>query len=116
MDRVTAARSRRQGPYWARNHVRDTPIPMVTHRSSGTVRAVFVALGLLPSLVACGGSDSEAARSSTASTTAEADWSTLLTGEWEQAPGTEGYACVRKTNAEDLYVNSFSAINPLGTH
>jgi hypothetical protein len=44
------------------------------------------------------------------------DWQTLMTGDWTLAPGTESYTCVRKTVTEDLYVNAFEAIIPLGTH
>jgi hypothetical protein len=78
--------------------------------------ALFAVLGLVPSIVACGGSETTTPQSSAPSTVAEAEWTTLLTGDWEQAPGTEGYACVRKTNPDELFVNSFEAINPLGTH
>jgi hypothetical protein len=89
---------------------------MVTHRSSCTAWAMFVAFGLMPSMVACGGSETGTPQSSAPSTVAGAEWTTLLTGDWTQAPGTEGYTCVRNTNTQDLYVNSFEAINPLGTH
>lgn len=73
-------------------------------------------LFLTPWLFACGGSESNTPTTSSASTTAETEWKTLLTGDWTRAPGTEGYTCVRKTTTEELYVNSFEAINPLGTH
>jgi hypothetical protein len=85
------------------------------HPSSCTSWAVL-ALGLLPSVVACGGSETEAPKTSAPSTVAGAEWKTLLTGDWTQGAGTEGYACVRKTNPDELFVNSFEAINPLGTH
>jgi hypothetical protein len=84
--------------------------------------AVFVALGSLPWTVACSSSKSEKiqaplpASSSNADAAASAGWTTLLTGDWTRAPGTEGYTCVRKTNTEDFYSNGFQAINPLGTH
>jgi len=87
---------------------------MIAHRSSCT--AWVIALGLLPSIVACGGSDTVPPKVTSPSTAAQTEWTTLLTGDWSQAPGTEGYTCVRNTNADDLYVNSFEAINPLGTH
>ncbi len=45
-----------------------------------------------------------------------AAWQPLLSGDWTMPPGTEGYTCVRKTVTEDLYVNGFEAIIPLGTH
>jgi len=51
-----------------------------------------------------------------ASPTDAAGWQTLLTGDWTIPPGAEGYTCVRKTITEDLYVNGFEAIIPLGTH
>lgn len=44
------------------------------------------------------------------------DWQTLVSGAWKLLPGTEGYTCVRQTIQEDLYVHSFEAIIPLGTH
>ena len=95
-------------------------------------------------LVACAGSDSKGgpARQSTApassnaadSASSAADsasngsngsngsgdgsdgWRTLITGEWAMPPGAEGYVCARQTIDEDLYVNGFDAIKPLGTH
>jgi hypothetical protein len=86
-------------------------------RTVRTVRAASAALMLAPWLFACGGSETGTPKSSSpASTAAEAEWTTLLTGDWSRDPGTEGYTCVRKTNTEDLFVNGFSAINPLGTH
>jgi hypothetical protein len=86
---------------------------MIAHRTSSWA---VLALGLLPSVVACGGSDTVLPKTTSPSTTAGAEWTTLVTGDWGQAPGTEGYTCVRSTNTEDLFVNSFEAINPLGTH
>ncbi len=85
-------------------------------------------------LVACAGSDSKGgpARQSAAPVSSNAadsasngadsasdgsnGWRTLITGEWAMPPGTEGYVCVRQTIDEDLYVNGFDAIKPLGTH
>jgi hypothetical protein len=58
--------------------------------------------------LACGSSDDEGE--------AKRNWQTLVSGEWTVPEGTEGYTCVRHTVQEDLYVNAFEAINPLGTH
>jgi hypothetical protein len=43
-------------------------------------------------------------------------WRTLVDGAWEMQPGTEGYRCVYKTVEQDLYINEFDAVAPLGTH
>jgi hypothetical protein len=40
----------------------------------------------------------------------------LITGEWSMPSGSEGYVCARQTINEDLFVNGFDAIKPLGTH
>jgi len=71
----------------------------------------------VPALAACGSSDSGAPQSKAPSTVAQAsDWTTLLTGDWTEPPGSEGYTCVRQTVDKDYYVTGFEAINPLGTH
>jgi hypothetical protein len=44
------------------------------------------------------------------------DWQELITSTWTMAPGDEGYVCARKTVDRDMYVTSFEAINPFGTH
>lgn len=44
------------------------------------------------------------------------NWQTLVSGEWTMPEATEGYTCVRHTVQEDLYVNGFDAMSPLGTH
>lgn len=46
----------------------------------------------------------------------ESSWQPLVEGGWKLEPGSEGYFCARKTVEEELYVKSFRAIAPLGTH
>lgn len=75
--------------------------------------------GCAPAFVACSGSDSKARSTGAVSNEKDAsagEWRTLITGNWTMPPGTEGYVCVRQTIDEDLYVNGFDAIKPLGTH
>jgi hypothetical protein len=43
-------------------------------------------------------------------------WKTLVTGRWDMAAGKEAYRCVRFTLPKDVYVGSFRALSPLGTH
>lgn len=87
---------------------------MLSSRTALTALSVWIAI---PGLVACGSSDAQAPGSPAPSTVKdETGWTTLLTGDWSRAPGTEGYTCARRTNTEDLYVNAFDAIKPLGTH
>ena len=40
----------------------------------------------------------------------------LLSGDWQMAPGTEGYWCVRATIADTMYIRGFRPIAPPGTH
>ncbi|MBS1121115.1 MAG: hypothetical protein H6Q90_3343 [Deltaproteobacteria bacterium] len=40
----------------------------------------------------------------------------LLAGDWNLAPGAEGYFCVYATVPRDLYVKALRPLNPLGTH
>ncbi len=47
---------------------------------------------------------------------AAGDWQTLISGNWTMPAFQEGYVCVRLTVQEDMYINQFEAINPLGTH
>jgi Copper type II ascorbate-dependent monooxygenase, C-terminal domain len=86
----------------------------------GSIPALSLACVLAPGVFACGGSDSKAAAVkavvSSAADASTGEWKTLLTGEWTMPPGTEGYVCARHTIDEDLYVNGFDAIKPLGTH
>src|SRR5262245_44979019 len=90
---------------------------MVRHRTFRTVRIASAALVATPCLLACGGSESSTPTSSSPSpATTETERTTLLAGDWSRAAGTEGYTCVRKTSTEELFVNAFDAINPLGTH
>ncbi|HUH04380.1 MAG TPA: hypothetical protein VML75_20435, partial [Kofleriaceae bacterium] len=44
------------------------------------------------------------------------EWTTLISGDWTLAPGTEDYVCVRTTVTEDLYISEFRAMIPSGTH
>lgn len=44
------------------------------------------------------------------------DWQTLVEGTWDLPGGSEEYRCVKKTVDQDIYVKSFGAINPVGTH
>jgi hypothetical protein len=87
-------------------------VPTGSVPALGSLCAAWLAL---PLITACSSSSTEPAKT-TASTATNVEWNTLLTGDWQRDPGTEGYTCVRKTNNEDLYVNGFEAINPLGTH
>jgi hypothetical protein len=44
------------------------------------------------------------------------EFQTLIEEAWTLAPGAEIYRCVRFTVSEELHVNSFRALKPLGTH
>jgi hypothetical protein len=46
----------------------------------------------------------------------KSSWQPLVEGSWNLEPGSENYFCVRKTIDRELYVRSFRAIAPLGTH
>lgn len=43
-------------------------------------------------------------------------WLRLIEADWELAPHSEGYRCVRKTMPEDVYITAFAPLSPLGTH
>ena len=43
-------------------------------------------------------------------------WTRLISQRWKLDPGSEGYWCTRVTVAEDIWVNGFRALAPLGTH
>lgn len=43
-------------------------------------------------------------------------WSTLVEGKWELPASSEGYRCVRFTLPEDLWINEFRPVIPIGTH
>jgi hypothetical protein len=45
-----------------------------------------------------------------------AEFRELLAADWELAPGTERYICVRQTVAEDTFVSGWRGDAPLGTH
>ncbi|HMJ12061.1 MAG TPA: hypothetical protein VK524_11640, partial [Polyangiaceae bacterium] len=59
---------------------------------------------------ACGSSDDDDEPTDTR------EWRTIISGEWSMPESKEGYSCVRQTIQEDLIVNGFEAIIPLGTH
>lgn len=77
-------------------------------------------LPLLLGLAACGGSDDEGSESADGPVAEEPKdtegWETLIEGDWSLPPGEEGYVCARVTLTESMYVSSFEAINPPGTH
>ncbi|HWW86923.1 MAG TPA: hypothetical protein VNZ26_25180 [Vicinamibacterales bacterium] len=90
-----------------------------------SIRGRLAGFATLLGLVACAGSDSKGRATqgpdatpapSSAADSASDGWRTLITGEWSMPSGTEGYVCARQTIDEDLYVNGFDAIKPLGTH
>ncbi|HKP59302.1 MAG TPA: hypothetical protein VJV78_21410 [Polyangiales bacterium] len=43
-------------------------------------------------------------------------WQRLIEADWELAPGSEGYRCVRRTLSQDVFVTAFSPLLPGGTH
>jgi hypothetical protein len=47
---------------------------------------------------------------------AEDGWLRLVQADWQLAPKSEGYRCVRKTITEDVYITAFRPVNPPGTH
>ena len=80
------------------------------------IRSMFwVALGftLLESTAGCSG-DAGAGR--TLPELTGTGWEELITGDWELAPGTEAYRCVRVTLPEDVIVGAFKPLGPPGTH
>src|SRR5687768_6546009 len=84
--------------------------------------APFLALVLLAA-PACGGDDDPPAADAPvggADAAAGSDAGTgavrLIEADWSLDPGTEVYWCVRQTVTEDMYVNAFLPIGPLGTH
>lgn len=46
----------------------------------------------------------------------DADWITLVSGDWSLPAGMENYQCVRVTIEEDLFFAGFDPIDPEGTH
>jgi copper type II ascorbate-dependent monooxygenase-like protein len=60
---------------------------------------------------ACGGTPD-----ATEGPVGEARWEMLVGAEWSLEPGDQRYFCVRKTLEEDLWVQAFDALSPLGTH
>jgi len=45
-----------------------------------------------------------------------ADYTRLVAGTWQLAPGANQYRCVRVTVPHDMYITSFKAQSPMGTH
>jgi hypothetical protein len=45
-----------------------------------------------------------------------ADYARVIGGSWSLAPGANVYRCVRVTIAQDMYITSFKAQAPAGTH
>ena len=43
-------------------------------------------------------------------------FSQLVTASWTRQPGREAYRCARVEVSQDMYVNSFRTLSPLGTH
>jgi hypothetical protein len=43
-------------------------------------------------------------------------WKTLVTGRWDIDAGKEAYRCMRFTLPEDVFIGSFRALSPPGTH
>lgn len=43
-------------------------------------------------------------------------WTRFIEADWQLAPRSEGYRCVRKTMSEDVYISAFKPINPTGAH
>jgi hypothetical protein len=43
-------------------------------------------------------------------------WLPLVEADWQLAAGEEGYTCARATVTEDVYIDAFRALSPLGTH
>ena len=77
-----------------------------------------VLVGLLATVTACG-NDASVQAGSTVTVTGGGQndaWSMLLSGDWEIEGGEEGYVCVYATASEDIYVNAFRPLAPLGTH
>lgn len=86
-----------------------------------TARVLALGCVVLPFLVACGSNADEgtpAEQKQTPDPVGETmgEWKELITGDWTMPPGKEGYVCARKTVDHDMYITSFDAINPFGTH
>jgi hypothetical protein len=43
-------------------------------------------------------------------------WHPLVEADWQLGAGEEGYTCARATITEDIYIDAFRALSPLGTH
>jgi hypothetical protein len=69
-------------------------------------------------LIACGGGGSDAPPDdATPDAFVDPDgFQPLLEGDWELAPGEEGYFCIYATVPRDLYIKAFRPLSPIGTH
>ena len=47
---------------------------------------------------------------------APGDFQTLIARDWTVDPGTETYRCTSLTVEQDMYISTFRALDPLGTH
>jgi len=81
----------------------------------------FAIAGSLSVWMACGssgdtGDDDDDDVSGEADAAPAAQTMTLALGDWQMPAGQEGYYCVRATVPEDIYIQEFRPIAPLGTH
>jgi hypothetical protein len=72
-------------------------------------------------VAACGGSPADPAGPDAGGGGIDAaplpgDFTSLISGEWQLAPGDEDYFCARLTVTEDIHVTAFRAVSPPGTH
>lgn len=74
-------------------------------------------------LVACGGDvvrggsgGADVGGASTGPSAGAGGWETLIEGDWDLAPASEGYFCVVKTMPQTMHVRALRPIAPLGTH
>jgi hypothetical protein len=93
------------------------------NRSSVILSGLFCALLIVP---ACGGDgggggdddqfDAGGNPGDPDASNGGGDYESLITRSWSIPAGTEFYRCSAVTVSEDIYVNSFRAISPIGTH
>jgi hypothetical protein len=80
-----------------------------THATTRHSVGLLVACTAL-SASACSADDDRAGN------TKDEEFQTLIEETWSLAPGVETYRCLRFTAREELYVSSFRALKPQGTH
>jgi hypothetical protein len=78
-----------------------------------SARALLVAVLVL---AACGGSDPSTDPETPDAFVDPDGFASLLAGDWNLAPGDEGYFCVYATVPEDVYIKAFRPLGPPGTH